>query len=69
MARNAFPVTATDDPQPGDPKLEPTREQVNRNPEGLPQFIERTRRYFRLTNRPRKLHYARGLDSKPDDFA
>lgn len=66
---NPFPVTAKDNLQPGDPKAEPTREQLASNPEGMPQFIERTRRYFRLTHRPRKLVYARGLDSKPEDFA
>jgi len=34
------------------------------------EFMERTRRYFRLTrNPPSDVHYARGLDSKREDFA
>jgi hypothetical protein len=33
-------------------------------------FLERTRRYQRLTkNPPSNTHYARGLDSKQSDFA
>ena len=67
MAR--FPVTATDEVTPSDPKDEPTREWVNAHPEGLKERIERTRRYFRLTHYRRKLAYARGLDSKPEEMA
>lgn len=67
MAR--FPVTARDEVQPSDPKLEPTREQVALNPEGLLARMERTRRYFRLTHMSRKVVYAKGLDSRPEDFA
>jgi hypothetical protein len=62
-------VTARDDVQPLDPKSEPTRGQVNARDPTLGEFMERTRRYFRLTHRTRKLHYARGLDSSPEDFA
>lgn len=64
-----FPVTLDDDPKPGDPAKEPTREEVNANPEGLIARIQRTRRYFRLSRRAGPAKYARGLDSKPDDFA
>lgn len=64
-----FPVTLDDEPKPGDPAKEPTREQVNANPEGLIARIERTRRYFRLCRRSPATKYARGLDSKPSDFA
>lgn len=69
MSRNPFPVTARDDLQPSDPKAEPTRDEVNRHPESEPQMMERTRRYFRLVRRSQKRQYARGLDSKPEDFA
>ena len=64
-----FPVTATDEVKPSDPKDEPTREWINAHPEGLIARMERTRRYFRLTHSTRKHRYARGLDSKPEDMA
>lgn len=64
-----FPVTAKDEVQPGDPKAERSRAEISKNPEGLIDRMLRTRRYFRLTHMNRKLTYARGLDSKPDDFA
>lgn len=64
-----FPVTATDKVVPSHPADEPSREEVNRRPEGLLARMQRTRRYFRLTHMTRKLVYARGLDSRPDDFA
>lgn len=65
-----FPVTARDEVKPGDPKAEPTRaELAARGGETLVERIERTRRYFRLTRQKRKTKYARGLDSKPNDFA
>lgn len=66
---NPFPLTLGDDPKPGDPAKEPTREEVNANPEGLIARIERTRRYFRLCRRAGPLKYARGLDSKPEEMA
>lgn len=64
-----FPVTAKDDVQPSDPALEPSRAEVNAHPEGLIARIERTRRYFRLSRRAPASKYAKGLDSKLDDFA
>lgn len=64
-----FPVTATDEVVPSHPKDEPTREEVNRNPEDLVMRILRTRRYFRLTHAGPKVRYATGLDSKPEDMA
>jgi hypothetical protein len=66
---NPFPVTARDEVFPTDPKSEPTRDEVNAHPEGLLQFMERTRRYYRLTHKTRQLRYARGLDSHPEDMA
>lgn len=72
---NPFPVTAKDEPQLIDPATEPTREEANRmapdlrTQAGTIAFMERTRRYYRLTHRSHQMQYARGLDSKPEDFA
>lgn len=66
---NPFPITARDDVQPLDPKSELNRAEINARDPTVAEFMERTRRYFRLTHRRRDVHYARGLDSKPDDFA
>jgi len=59
---NGFPVTSQAPVEPTDPKDEPTREWVNTHPENLVQRIERTRRYFRLMNRPRRERIAEGLE-------
>lgn len=64
-----FPVTADDDPVPSHAKDEPTREEVNRNPEDVVARVLRTRRYFRLIRRSGQQRYAAGLDSKPEDMA
>lgn len=64
-----FPVTATDEVLPGDPKLERSRLEIALAPEDLTARIMRTRRYFRLTRRSPKVTYAKGLDSKPEDMA
>lgn len=69
MGRNQFPLTATDEVEPTHPKDEPTREEVNRTAVTPEAFMQRTRRYFRFTRKAPKLCYARGLDSKPEDFA
>lgn len=64
-----FPVTATDKVAPSDPALEPTRDEVARNPEDLVARMQRTPRYFRLTHQAKRLPYAKGLDTAPEDFA
>lgn len=64
-----FPVTARDEVQPTPVQDEPTREQLAAHPENLEQRLQRTRRYFRLTSHSRTLHYARGLDTAPGEFA
>lgn len=54
------------EPQPTDPKDEPQR------PTKAPtfaEFMERTRRIHKLTRKRFQLHYARGLDTKPEDMA
>lgn len=61
-----FPLTARDEVLPTDPRDEPLRPVPAPT---YPEFIDRTRRYFRLTHKGAKLHYARGLDSKSGDFA
>lgn len=67
--RNPFPVTARDEPVPIDPADEPTRAETAKNGVTVKEFMERSRRYFRLTHRGNKLQYARGLETKPKDFA
>ena len=69
IPHNPFPVTLFDEPQLIDPATEPTREEANRRGFDQAEFMERTRRYYRLTHRSPKLHYARGLDSRQEDFA
>lgn len=54
-------------PVPGDPKDEPLRKDVK--PPTYGEFLQRTRRYHKLTKRTTQLHYARGLDTKPEDLA
>lgn len=58
-----------DQPELIDPKDEPTRQELIDRPTDWSEFLERTRRYHKLTHGTTKLHYARGLDSKPGDFA
>jgi len=59
--------------QPGDqlidPAKEPTREELRHMPEIPPDFLERTRRYRRLTQGLKRTEFAQGLDSDPKDFA
>lgn len=69
IPHNPFPVTAHDEPQLIDPNSEPSREETNQRAFDVAEFMMRTRRYYRLTHRAPKLQYARGLDSKPEDFA
>ena len=64
-----FPLTATDEVVPSDPKSEPTREYYALHPEELGRRILRTRRYFRLIRRKTEMRYAKGLESTLDDFA
>lgn len=52
-------------PYLSDPKDEPPRtDTINWG-----EFLERTRRYHKLTKQAQRLHYARGLDTKPEDMA
>lgn len=64
-----FPLNPPDKVAPTPPADEPTREWVNAHPENLTQRILRTRRYFRLCRMGQKMHYARGLDTEPNDMA
>lgn len=51
------------------PPPEPTRKELVEHPLSPAELLQRTRRIFRLARRPGPLKYARGLDSKPSDFA
>lgn len=49
---------------------EPSRAEVNAQPIDYAEFLARTRRVHKLTKSPpTDLRYAKGLDSKPSDFA
>jgi hypothetical protein len=62
VSRHVIDVTEL----PVHPKQEPARGE----PFDWAAFMERTRRYFRLTHQPQSdAQYARGLDSKREDFA
>ena len=64
-----FPLNPPDQVAPSPPAAEPTREWLRDHPEDPVRQLARTRRYFRLTHQQTTLHYARGLDTHPDDFA
>ena len=57
------------DPDLIDPKSEPTRADMKGREYTFAEFLERTRRVQRVTSRKSSQRYARGLDSKPEDFA
>ena len=57
-----FPVTPQEPVAPSDPADEKPREYWNEHPENLTQRIERTRRYFRLCNAPKRGRQAEGLE-------
>lgn len=65
IPHNPFPVTARDTPE----RIPLDEIPPHGIPESFAEFMTRTRRYFRLTHRSTKLHYARGLESKPEDYA
>lgn len=64
-----FPLNPPDEVRPSDPRMEPTRAEVNANPEDLTMRMLRTRRYFRLTRRSVELKYARGMETEQKDMA
>lgn len=63
---NPFPLTRDmSDVKPVHPEEVPP----HGIPESFAEFLERTRRYRYLTQPRQTARYARGLDSKPEDFA
>lgn len=69
---NPFPVTLRGKIERIHPEEERERAKERydlRTQEGTRKFMERTRRYYRLTHLEPTTQYAKGLDSKPEDFA
>jgi hypothetical protein len=67
---NPFPLNPEGEVSPLTPEEDQElRQRALREGVSYAQFLERARRYWRLTRRRTGARYARGLDSNPEDFA